>query len=187
MTGSPVTPKRSAPSPAELRAMILETGAVRFGRFVLTSGAESDVYVDIKQVWTRPERLEMLARAFAARVGPDDLLAGMELGAVPLVVATALGTGRPYVIVRKGERSHGTGRRIEGELRAGARVLVLEDVTTSGGSLVETVRLLREAGATVERAVTVVDREAGARERLRAVGVELEALASLTDLRGVPA
>jgi orotate phosphoribosyltransferase len=175
-----------APSPGTLRQLLLDSGAVRFGHFVLTSGQESDVYVDIKQVWTRPERLRVLASALAARVGDEAVLAGMELGAVPLVVATALETGRPYVVVRKAGRAHGTGRRFEGELPAGGRVLVLEDVTTTGGSLVETVEVLRAAGAIVTRAVTVVDREQGGVERLRAAGVELLCLETLSGLRGAP-
>lgn len=171
---------------AEIRRLLLEAGAVRFGHFVLTSGQESDVYVDIKQVWTRPERLRVIGRALARRVGPADLLAGMELGAVPLVVAVALELGLPYVVVRKPGRAHGTGRRYEGEVPPHGRVVVLEDVTTTGGSLADTIEVLRSAGGQVERALTVVDREQGGRERLRGLGVELEALAVLSELRGKP-
>lgn len=167
-----------------IRRMLLDAGAVRFGHFVLTSGQESDVYVDIKQVWTRPERLKVLAKELASRVGAAELLAGMELGAVPLVVATALGTGLPYVVVRKSTRAHGTARRFEGAIPPRARTVILEDVTTTGGSVVETVDILREGGALVERVVTVVDREQGARAKLEEVGVAFEALATLGELRG---
>lgn len=172
---------------AGVRALILEAGAVRFGRFVLTSGAESDVYVDVKQVWTHPERLRAIARALAARLERDvELLAGLELGAVPLVVAVALETGLPYVVVRKPGRDHGTGRRVEGTVPAGARTVVLEDVTTSGGSLADTVGVLRAAGARVERAISVVDRQQGGSERLRSLGVDLLSLATLAQLREPP-
>ncbi len=167
-----------------VRKMLLDAGAVRFGHFVLTSGQESDVYVDIKQVWTRPERLKVLARELAQRVGTGELLAGMELGAVPLVVATALQTGLPYVVVRKSARAHGTARRFEGTIPPRARTVILEDVTTTGGSVVDTVDILREGGALIERVVTVVDRGQGAREKLKEVGVPLEALATLDELRG---
>ncbi|HEV2316722.1 MAG TPA: orotate phosphoribosyltransferase [Thermoplasmata archaeon] len=168
----------------DIRSLLLEAGAVRFGKFVLTSGQESDVYVDIKQVWTRPERLRVLAGRLGRWVEDEALLAGMELGAVPLVVAVALETNRPYVVVRKPGRAHGTGRRYEGDVPRGAKTLVIEDVTTTGGSLVDTVEVLREAGAEVDRALTVVDREQGGRERLRTIGVELESLATLSQLRG---
>jgi orotate phosphoribosyltransferase len=169
---------------AGLVADLLDSGAVRFGSFTLTSGQASDVYVDVKRATTDPERLARIATRLAGHVGDAERLAGMELGAVPLVVALALTAHRPYAIVRKAERTHGTGNRVEGEIPTGARVLVVEDVTTTGGSVVETVGLLRDAGATVDRAVCVVDREQGARERLAAVGVRLEALVTLAELRG---
>jgi orotate phosphoribosyltransferase len=165
--------------------MLVESGAVRFGSFTLTSGQKSDVYVDIKHVWTHPDRLRLIAQRFAQRVRSETILAGMELGAVPLVVATALETGRPYVVIRKQAKAHGTGQRVEGTVEPAARALLLEDVATTGGSLVESVSVLRAAGAQVERALVVVDREAGATEALAREGVRLEPLATLSQLRGV--
>jgi orotate phosphoribosyltransferase len=162
---------------------LLGSGAVRFGTFTLASGQTSDVYVDVKRATTDPARLARIARGLAAHLGTEDRLAGMELGAVPLVVALALQSGRPYALVRKAAKSHGTQQRVEGDVPPGARVLVVEDVVTTGGTVVETVQLLREAGATVERVVCVVDREQGGTERLAAVGVQLEALATLAELR----
>lgn len=172
--------------PTDLRRLLLESGAVKFGHFRLTSGRESDVYVDVKQAWTRPERLRAIALALAARVRGETLLGGIELGAVPLVVATALETGLPYVVVRKPGREHGTARAYEGEIAAGAHCLLLEDVVTTGGSVAATVELLRAAGARVDRVVTVIDREEGGRDRLAALGVALEALETLTHLRAAP-
>ena len=173
----------SAPSDPELTRLLLEAGAVKFGTFTLASGATSDVYIDIKQVWTRPERLRAIAARFAARVGDAELLAGMELGAVPLVVATALATGLPYVVVRKAAKAHGTGQRYEGTVPPGARTLVLEDVVTTGGSVADTVGVLRGAGAELTGVLAVVDRGEGGREKLAALGVELGALATLAELR----
>jgi orotate phosphoribosyltransferase len=170
-------------SRSRLIRLLRDSEAVRFGEFTLTSGQKSDVYVDIKRVWTRPERLRPLAEAFASRVGDAEVLAGVELGAVPLVVATALATGLPYVVIRKAARDHGMRRRFEGELPPGSRALLLEDVTTTGGSLVEAVAVLREAGARIDRAVAVVDREAGASGRLADAGVRLEALVTFAELR----
>ena len=168
----------------ELVEVLKSSGAVRFGTFTLASGATSDVYVDIKKAWTDPKCLKVIAEALSARVGSAQRLAGMELGAVPLVVATALGTGLPYVVVRKAAKSHGTQQRFEGEVPAGSHVLVIEDVSTSGGSSAETVEVIRAAGGTVDRLLVVVDREAGARERLASLGVRLEPLVTLSELRG---
>lgn len=170
---------------AAISRMLLDCGAVRFGTFTLASGQHSDVYVDIKHAWTDPARLRRLGEAIAERVRDEEsLLAGMELGAVPLVVAAALATGRRFVIVRKAAKGHGTNRRYEGEVPTGARCLVIEDVATTGGSLLETVGILREAGARVDRALVIVDREGGAKERLAALGVSLEGLTTLGELRG---
>lgn len=185
MVGEAAT--QEAPSHTTLVSLLLGSGAVRFGEFTLASGQRSDVYVDIKRAWTDPARLRVLGRALAARVGPTDRLAGMELGAVPLVVAVALETGVPYAVVRKAAKGHGTQQRIEGEIPSGSHVLILEDVTTTGGSVLETVEVLRGAGGRVDRVLTVVDREAGARARLSEVGVALEALVTLAELRGAHA
>jgi orotate phosphoribosyltransferase len=170
-----------------LTRMLRESGSVRFGQFTLASGRTSDVYVDIKRAWTDPARLELLARALAERVGDVDRLAGMELGAVPLLAATSLFAHKPIAVVRKAPKGHGTNQRIEGEVHAGERVLVIEDVTTSGGSVAETIGVLRAEGARVERVLVVVDRKEGARERLAALSVALESLATLDELRGASA
>jgi orotate phosphoribosyltransferase len=171
----------------ELVRVLTRTGAVRFGTFTLASGATSDVYVDIKRAWTDPACLAVIAKELAARVGDAERLAGMELGAVPLVVATALRTGLPYVVVRKAAKEHGTRQRYEGEVPTGSRVLIIEDVSTSGGSSAETVAVVRAAGGVVDRLLVVVDRESGAAARLRDLGVALEPLVTLRELRGASA
>ncbi len=178
-----VTASTSPPSAEELAQLLLDAGAVRFGEFTLASGETSDVYIDVKKAWTRPDRLERLAAALAGRVGTEERLAGMELGAVPLVVAVALRTARPYVVLRKAAKDHGTRQRFEGEIPRGSRVLLIEDVTTTGGSTAESVAIVRAAGGTVDRTLVVVDRESGATERLAAVGVRLEPLLTMSTLR----
>lgn len=167
----------------ELLEMLVGCGAVKFGRFRLTSGRESDYYIDIKAASTRPEILRRIAEEMAKYV-KGTRLAGMELGAVPIVAAVSLQTGLPFVMLRKQPREHGTGSQIEGELRAGEMVTLLEDVATTGGSMLRSVALLRGAGAEVPRAVVVVDREEGAREALQREGVELVALVKISELLG---
>ncbi|MHB8633233.1 MAG: orotate phosphoribosyltransferase [Thermoplasmatota archaeon] len=164
---------------------LVACGALKFGDFTLTSGAKSPYYVDVKMAATDPKTLASIARAMAAiaaREGPFDGVAGMELGAVPLATAVSLESGLPLFIVRKAARTHGTGRRIEGRDPKGWRLFVVEDVTTSGGSTVEAVKVLRAAGAVVAHASVVVDREQGARAALLAEGVTLHPLACATQL-----
>lgn len=164
--------------------LLLSSGSVRFGQFTLTSGQTSKVYIDVKRAWTDPARLRVMAGALARRVGDADRLAGMELGAVPLVVATALQTERPYVVIRKAARDHGTRQRFEGEIPAGARVLLIEDTSSTGGSALESIRIIREAGGVVTRALVVVDRGMGAIDRMRAEGIALEPLVRLAEIPG---
>ena len=145
---------------------------MQFGEFRLTSGRRSKFYVNLKLAATQPSILNQITADMALLV-PDgaEVIAGMELGAVPLAVALSLKTGLPYVMIRKGERLHGTGNRIEGELMG--NVIVVEDVATTGASLVDAISVIRREGGVVEKAIVVVDREEGADEALRAVDVEL--------------
>ena len=164
-----------------LIALLRETDAVQFGEFELSHGGTSSYYVDKYVFETDPACLEAIAETFATRIG-EETLAGVALGAVPLAAATSIAAETPYVIVRKETKSYGTGNRIEGTFDAGEDVLVLEDIATTGTSALEAVQALREAGATVERVLVVVDREAGARELLAEHDIELEALVTATEL-----
>jgi orotate phosphoribosyltransferase len=161
---------------------LVSCGAVRFGNFMLASGAKSPYYIDIKKASTDPKVLRLMGEGLAAKVGSAQRIAGMELGAVPLAAAASLASGVPFLMVRKKAKEHGTAGRIEGPFAAGEEVVVVEDVTTSGGSSLEAVKVLREAGLKVARVVAVVDREAGATKAFADVGVALEALVTAKEL-----
>lgn len=158
-----------------------DADAVRFGEFELSHGGTSDYYVDKYRFETDPRCLSLIAGDFADRID-DEKLAGVALGAVPLVAVTSVETGRPYVIARKQRKEYGTGNLIEGDLAEGERVVVLEDIATTGRSAADAVEALREAGAVVEQVLVVVDREEGASETLDDHGIELEALLTAEDL-----
>lgn len=167
----------------ELIELLKECGAIKFGKFTLTSGKQSDYYIDIKAASTRPRILRRIAEEMARHVD-GTRVAGMELGAVPIATAVALQTDLPFCILRKKPREHGTGSQIEGEVKPGETVTVVEDVATTGGSIIQSVKLLRAAGAVVKRAIVVVDREEGAAEGLKAENVELVALVKRSQLMG---
>lgn len=162
---------------------LVERGALKFGDFTLTSGKVSPYYVDLKAALTDPALLRQVVQDLAPHTRGVWRIAGTELGAVPLLVALALETGLPYLILRKEARAHGTGVSYEGEVGEGERILLVEDVATTGGTLRRAAELLRGEGAVVDRAVCVVDREEGATESLRAMGVVLHALLRARDLR----
>ncbi len=162
--------------------MLKSCGALRFGDFTLTSGKRSPYYVDIKKAVTRPEVLREIARGMAPHAAAADRIAGVELGAVPIAAAVAMEAGKPYVMVRKERKEHGTGKDFEGELREGDRVLFVEDVVTTGGTLAHAIERVRAAGADVSEVVAVVDREEGGRDALALIGVRLRALLTAEEL-----
>lgn len=162
-----------------LKDRLFETGAIKFGDYVLTSGNKSNFYVDIKDSATIPDILEEIASELASKVTKDKI-AGMELGAVPITVATAVKKGIPYLVLRK-ERSHGTKKLIIGHLNEGEEVELIEDVVTTGGSLLKAAKLIRENGGIVKRAIVVVDREEGGREMLLENGIELDSLVKMSE------
>lgn len=162
-------------------AKLLDTyGAVEYGDFLLASGARSTYYLDIKKVVTQPDALREIGKAIATAY-TFDMVAGVAVGGVPLAVAVSLASGKPYAIIRSQDKDHGKSGRIIGDVRA-RQVLLVEDVTTSGGSALFGVKALRDAGASVDRVVTVVDREAGADALLKESGVVLDALVKASDL-----
>lgn len=166
----------------ELATLLKECDAIKFGSFVLTSGAVSNYYVDIKKASTNPKVLKKIAEAIAEYAEGYDVLAGMELGAVPLLAATSIETGVPYAIVRKEKRGHGTESQIEGEDVKDKKVLVIEDVTTSGGSVIKTLKILRQNKAKVDEVVVVVDRESGAEKKIHDMDVNFIPLISVGDI-----
>ena len=158
-----------------------DADAVQYGEFELSHGGTSDYYVDKYLFETNPACLELIAKAFAAEID-EPKLAGVALGAVPLVAVTAVETGRHYVIARKQAKEYGTGNLIEGTLADGEEVVVLEDIATTGTSAVDAAEALREAGAEVNRVLVVVDREEGAAENLATNDLELDALVTASEL-----
>jgi orotate phosphoribosyltransferase len=156
--------------------------AIQFGHFVLTSGAVSDYYIDIKKASTHPQTLKMIAQSLESYTQECDLIAGMELGAVPLIVALSLQSNIPYVIIRKSKRKHGTGKLIEGGSVKDKNVLIIEDVTTSGGSVLNTINIIRDQKGHIIRVVTVVDREYGAKELIQKNQVDFHSLINVTEL-----
>ncbi len=154
-----------------LADLLIRNKAIEFGEFTLASGKKSTYYIDVKSAVTSPSLLCSIAAAIA-KTCTFELVAGVAGGGVPLAVATAIAAGKPYAIIRAAEKSHGKKDVIIGTVRD-RDVLLVEDVTTSGGSALYGINALRAAGARADRVVTVVDREQGALEMLRQNGISL--------------
>lgn len=167
----------------ELRELIA-TRAFTYGDFVLTSGRRSDYYVDGKQVTLDGRGLHLVATLALQRCRELGVTAvgGLTLGADPIAAAVAALSGADQepvtaFIVRKEVKAHGTARAIEGPpLRAGQRVMLVDDTLTTGGTFLQAQERVRETGAMIVEALCVVDREEGGADALRAAGISLHAL-----------
>ncbi|HEX7168730.1 MAG TPA: orotate phosphoribosyltransferase [Acidimicrobiales bacterium] len=154
------------------------------GEFVLRSGAVSDHYFDKYLFEADPALLADIATALVPLV-PDgtEVLAGLELGGVPIATMLSQRTGLPTRFVRKKAKEYGTRRLAEGGEVAGLRITLVEDVVTSGGAVLEALAALREAGADVDTVVCVIDREAGGEKNFADVGLSMRSLFTVTDLK----
>src|SRR4051812_20715999 len=168
----------------QLAKRIAELALLR-GEFTLRSGRKSNYYLDKYRFETQPDVLIELGKLFAEHVTDKiDRIAGAELGAVPLAAATAIASGKPCIFVRNQKKDYGTAKQIEGVLNAGETVLIVEDVLTTGGQVLEAAKSLESLGAKIAAIVAVIDRMEGARQAIERAGYRFEALFTTED-RGV--
>lgn len=172
---------------------LLRTNALEVRKVTLSSGRTSDFYVDCKRVTLSPEGAYLTAKIFLDMIGPDILaVGGLTLGADPIVASIAVlshiqgrgGRDLSALIVRKEPKKHGTMSYVEGPvLEKGTRVAVIEDVVTSGASILRAIERIAAAGYLPVQALTILDRMEGGREMLEARGYKLESIFSRTDLK----
>lgn len=154
------------------------------GEFKLRSGAISNEYFDKYRFESRPNILKNIAEQMKALIPEGiDYLAGLEMGGIPVATALSLLTGIPAVFVRKEAKEYGTCQFVEGAEVKGKKLLIVEDVVTSGGQIIISTNDLRKQGAIIEKAICVIDREAGGIEKLQDAGIALNALFTMTELK----
>ncbi len=166
-----------------IAADLYRRGMVKLGLFKLTSGLESPFYIDLRRLYSYPElAVRVVERALSTvPFHGVEVVAGVETAGIPLAAFLACRTGLAMAYVRKNRKNHATGQAVEGDV-ANKRVMVVDDVVTTGGTLLRSINYLREAGATVVRALVVVDREQGARRLLASNGVEFYALTTAREI-----
>jgi len=169
----------------ELIKLLKEKEVIKFGKFKLSSGKESNYYVNMKMAITNPKILKSIANIVSNQIIENkiDKVAGPALGAVPIATAVSLESSIPMLMIRKAKKDYGTSELIEGELVKGDSVIVVEDVTTTGGSLIKAIKAIEDNGGIVKKAVVVVDRAEGAIENLKEEGIILEPLISIDDFK----
>ncbi len=168
----------------ELCNILMRTGSLSFGTFKLASGILSSYYVDLRLIPSDPEAFHRVIQFYQTMVEPKLLkgvkrLGGIPTGGMAYAAVLAFNLSKPFLYVRKGAKGHGGERRIEGLLQPGDKVLVLDDVVTTGGSITEGVESIRAEGGVVEDAVVLLDRQQGGESKLREIGVKLHAFATM--------
>lgn len=165
-----------------LARRIAEVALLR-GEFTLRSGRKSSYYLDKYLFSTQPDILSQLGAMFAQRIPPGTTrLAGAELGGIPLVTAASLASGLPCVFIRNQKKDYGTAKQLEGTLGPDDRVLIVEDVATTGGQVLEAAKVIAATGASIVKIIATIDRLEGARENVEQAGYAFDALFTTRDL-----
>ncbi len=174
----------SAHTLKELIVGLAKLNALQFGDFILASGKRSPLYVDLRLLVSQPALLQMAAGVYAKALDAlaCDRIAGIPYAALPIGAAVSLASGIPLIYTRKERKRHGLGKHIEGHWQPGERVVIIEDVVTSGGSIVSSVEMLRAAGLVVEEAVVLLDRQQGGVENLQEIGIRVHSVLVLEEV-----
>lgn len=167
----------------ELAPLLWEANCLDFGEFTLTSGKKSPYYVDLRLLPSHPELFshatDLAAEFLATESGDHDSICAVPTGGLPFATLLAQRTGKPLTYVRKEGKSHGEGRKIEGEMKQGDDFLLVDDIVTTGGSVISAAKSVREAGGSVSQVAVLVDRTEGGSENLKGEGIELLKLANI--------
>lgn len=152
----------------KLKGLLLSTGAVKIGEFTLSSGQKSNFYIDCRKITLHPAGAKLIAKIILDKIKglKVDAIGGLTLGADPITSSVVALSGIPGFIVRKQEKAHGTKQKIEGIIEPGFKVVIVEDVATTGASALQAIQAVEEMGCKVIKVISVVDREEGAKEAL---------------------
>jgi len=172
---------------SEIIQLLKDSGAIKFGDFILASGKQSKYYIDVKLTATKPRALSAICQYILEEIIDNfakepDYIACVELGGVPIGTMVSYGTVLPLIIVRKAEKEYGTKGRLVGDFEKGKTAVLVEDVTTTGGSSLSAVKALRDAGLLVDTVITVVDRQEGSGDAMSSAGIKLISLTTAKEI-----
>ena len=174
----------------EIAKVLHKIDALKFGVFKLTSGKSSPYYIDLRVVPSFPDAYRQICDFYGeyitSQIGLEnfDRIAGVPLAGIPFASQIAYNLKKPFLYVRKGIRHHGRQRRVEGILVSGDRVLLVDDLVTTGLNLKKAAEAIRAEGGVVKAAVAFLDREEGGKEKLEKSGIEVHALLKISEVAG---
>lgn len=172
----------------EFATFLHQNGALKFGDFTLSSGKNSSYYVDLRLVSSFPHQFRKMVKnlqdLISEEIGFDnfDSLASVPTGGLVIASALAMETVKPLIYVRTKPKEHGTTKSIEGKIHQGMKVLMIDDVATTGGSMVNSIKILKEAGAVVTDAYVILNRLEGAEKILDSEGVKMHQLTDIIEI-----
>ena len=163
---------------------LLSAGCIKFGDFTLKSGLKSPIYIDLRQIISHPSLLARVAEAYLPILQrlTFNRLAGLPYAAIPIATAISIAGNYPMIYPRKEAKSYGTKAEIEGEYHAGETAVIIDDLTTTGGSKFEAIEKLTGAELIVKDIVVLIDRQSGAKESLEQAGFQLHAVLTISAL-----
>ena len=169
---------------AQIFQGLIDTGCFRLGNFTLKSGLVSPFYLDLRRISSAPRLLRLVAKAYASILPGEGIqrLAGIPVAALPFSTALSLETEIPMIYPRMNSKNHGTGNRVEGTFTPGERVVLVDDLITTGKSKIEAAEILRSEGLLVEELVVLLERGRQGRRDMEAQGIELHAYARAEEL-----
>ena len=172
----------------EFATFLHQKGIIKFGDFTLASGKKSSYYVELRLVPSYPHQfrtmIKYLQNNIAESVGLDsfDSLVSVPTGGLVIASALAIETVKPLIYVRSKPKDYGTSKSIEGQIHEGMKVVMIDDVATTGGSVVNAIKSLKEVNITIEDVYVIVNRMEGAEEALKELGVKLHSLANVMQI-----
>ena len=182
------TRKNNVTKKVELAKILHNIDALKFGVFKLTSGKVSPYYIDLRIVPSFPDAFRQICdfygESITSQVGLKnfDRIAGVPIAGIPFASQIAYNLKKPFLYVRKGVRLHGRQRRVEGILVSGDRVLLVDDLVTTGLTLKKAAKAVTAEGGIVKEAVALLDREEGGKENLAKYGIQLHALLKISEV-----